>query len=44
MNARWLAWLATTSTPWAALARVAAIGALFVGLLLAGHYGIGEPR
>jgi hypothetical protein len=41
---RALVWLATSSDQWGQLARVAAIGALIIGLLLGGHYTIGEPR
>ena len=41
---RWLAWLAISSDQWGQLARVAATAALFIGLLLGGHYTIGEPR
>ena len=41
---RALVWLLLPTSEWGRLARFAAVGALFVGLLLAGHYGIGEPQ
>lgn len=41
---RVLVWLLLPTSEWGRLARLTAIGALVVGLLLAGHYGIGEPR
>ena len=41
---RALVWLVLPTSEWGRLARFAAVGSVVVGLLLAGHYGIGEPR